>query len=264
MNRFRLFPPPKLYNKFYGKERRIGVNGGRGERAYNGWTCSFVKERRKRERGSESRSRHHECCWHSRPHVTSPFHVHPASSKCHHDVAPFLLHSPSSPLPRPNGRTAFPAVQCTRAKRGTNHEARRTQNILKLGFYTFEFHGTRATQPNTTGVRLGMGRNEWKTSTDASPRMCPNPCLLSYSILNRGTLRCKGKIKIGRSRSVSSGDSLTLIYRVIAPLLPLFFIVYRETITIINQWCNHIVSFLFFYFFFIERVQREELLLLFF
>lgn len=56
MNRFRLFPPPKLYNKFYGKERRIGVNGGRGERAYNGWTCSFVKERRKRERGSESRS----------------------------------------------------------------------------------------------------------------------------------------------------------------------------------------------------------------
>lgn len=32
-----------------------------------------------------------------------------------------------------------------------------------------------------TGVRLGMGRNEWKTSTDASPRMCPNPCLLSYS-----------------------------------------------------------------------------------
>lgn len=54
---------------------RIGVNGGRGERVYNSWTCSFVKERRKRERGSESRSRHHECCWHSRPHVTSPFHV---------------------------------------------------------------------------------------------------------------------------------------------------------------------------------------------
>lgn len=235
MNRFRLFPPPKLYNKFYGKERRIGVNGGRGERAYNGWTCSFVKERRKRERGSESRSRHHECCWHSRPHVTSPFHVHPASSKCHHDVAPFLLHSPSSPLPRPNGRTAFPAVQCTRAKRGTNHEARRTQNILKLGFYTFEFHGTRATQPNTNRRSVRDGKERMKNLDRCIASDVSKPLFVVLFYLNRGTLRCKGKIKIGRSRSVSSGDSLTLIYRVIAPLLPLFFIVYRETITIINQ-----------------------------
>lgn len=72
-------------------------------------------------------------------------------------------------LPRPSATTSrrsfhsspFPQdpadVQCTRAKRGTNHEARRTQNILKLGFYTFEFHGTHTTP------RSGLGRERERT-----------------------------------------------------------------------------------------------------
>lgn len=133
-----------MYNNLHGEERRIGVNGGRGERAYNSWTCSFVKERRKRERGSESRSRHHECCWHSRPHVTSPFHVQVPRRRAVPSTPPL---SPRTPRD----------IQCTRAKRGTNHEARRTQNILKLGFYTFEFHGTHTTP------RSGLGREKERT-----------------------------------------------------------------------------------------------------
>lgn len=64
------------------------------------------------------------------------------------------FHSPSTPPLSP--RTPRD-VQCTRAKRGTNHEARRTQNILKLGFYTFEFHGTHTTP------RSGLGRERERT-----------------------------------------------------------------------------------------------------
>lgn len=129
---------------------RIGVNGGRGERVYNSWTCSFVKERRKRERGSESRSRHHECCWHSRPHVTSPFHVQ----------VPRRRAVPSTRLAPPN-TPPFPGMYNVHVLNGgpTTKQEERERNILKLGFYTFtvsrnRFRGT-CTQSNLMRVREG-------------------------------------------------------------------------------------------------------------